>query len=309
MALSLTELQAITDDYVEKQATDIYTKSNVLLHKLLSKGKTIPGGQMIRVVLEYAHTAGGNYGAATELSTTKTNIYNAARFPWSAYYANIVIDLDDQQQNSGVAAIVNMVDGKMKNAQKKIRTDMGGDVYGARTENKMNGLADLFNTTTSTAYGTIQEDDMAPWAAKKITTVEAISFAVMQKIRRTASIDDNMEGKPDLYLATEALKDAFEASLTQNARFTNSKLAAAGFDNILFGGQPVVSDNKLSAGIVSLNTRFLDMLTHEDFNFTKPVWASEVNMPDKKVAFIRWSGNLVCKNRAAHCQHTGVTAE
>ena len=312
MALSLTELQSITDFYVEKTPNDIYFKSNILLYKLLGGEKgthTIPGGKKIQVVLEYAGGNSNAYGASTKLPLNKTEIYNAAFFRWAAYYAGVTIDLDDQRQNSGDLAIVNLVEGKLKNAQKSIRSTMGTDIYAAAADtNHFSGLGDLFLTTTSTAYGEIAEDDMADWKAVKNTTVEAISFKVMQALRRSCSIDDNNEGKPNLYITTELLKDGFERTLQTQARYSDVRLVNAGFDNILFGGAPVVTDNKQTAGYMdALNLNFLDILTHSDYNFTKPVWASPIDQPDIKVAFIRWSGNLVCRNRKAHARHTALT--
>ena len=309
MALTLTELQAITDFYIDSTDNDIYFKSNVLLYKLLSRGKTIPGGKKIQVVLEYGKGNSGSYGANDDLPLGKKEIFNAAFFRWSAYFSGVTVDLEDQRQNSGDLAIVNMVNGKLKNAQKGIRQEMAEDVYTVASDSdSLLGLGDLFNTTTSTAYGEITEADMPQWKANVITTTENISFTVMQKIRRTASIDDNSEGKPNLYITTEELKDGFEASLQTQARYSDVKLVNAGFDNILFSGAPVVSDNKQSSGVCdALNLRYLDMETHKDYNFTKPVWNSPIDRPDTKVAFIRWGGQLVCRNRAAHCRHTGLT--
>jgi hypothetical protein len=312
MPLTLTELQAITDYYVEKTPNDIYFKSNILLYKLLggeTGSKLIPGGKKIQIILEYAKGNAGSYGATTKLPLNKKEIFNAAFFRWAAYYAGVTIDLDDQRQNSGDLAIVNLVNGKLKNAQKSIRMDMGSDIYAAAADNtRFNGLGDLFNTTTATPYGEIAEDDMADWKAVKTTGAANISFKIMQEIRRGASIDDNKEGKPDLYITTEVLKDGFERTLQTQARYSDVRLINAGFDNILFGGAPVVTDNKQTAGYVdALNTNFLDILTHEDYNFTKPVWASPIDQPDLKVAFIRWSGNLVCRNRKAHHRRTDLT--
>jgi len=311
--LTLTELQAITDYYVEKTPNDIYFKSNVLLYKLLGGEtgvKVIPGGKKIQIILEYAEGNGGEYGATTKLALNKKEIYNAAFFRWAAYYAGVTIDLDDQRQNSGDLAIVNLINGKLKNAQKTIRTKMGTDIYLAATNNnKLNGLGDMFNTVTATPYGEIAQDDMADWAAiKTIAPAGAISFKMMQTIRRGASIDDNKEGKPNLYLTTELLKDGFERTLQTQARYSDVNLINAGFDNILFGGAPVVTDNKQAAGTCdAINTNFVDILTHEDYNFTKPVWASPIDQPDIKVAFIRWSGNFICRNRKAHHRREGLT--
>jgi hypothetical protein len=312
MALTLTELQAITNHYIEKTPNDIYFKTNILLYKLLG-GETgthlIPGGKKIQVILEYDAGNAGEYGATTKLPLNKKEIYNAAFFRWAAYYAGVTIDLEDQRQNNGDLAIVNLVNGKLKNAQKSIRNSMGTDVYAAATNtNKLLGLGDLFNTSTSTAYGEIAEDDMAMWKAVKDTTAEAISFKVMQKIRRAARIDDNSDGVPNLYITTDTLKDGFERTLQTQARYSDVRLVNAGFDNILFGGAPVVADNKQTAGYCdAINLNFMDILTHQDYNFTKPEWAAPIDQPDTKVAFIRWSGNLVCRNRKAHCRHTALT--
>lgn len=313
MALTLTELQAITDYYIDKVPSDIYFKGNILLYKLLGgedRGTNlIDGGKKIQVVLEYDESNNGSYGATTKLPLNKKEVFNSAFFGWAAYFAGTVIDLDDQRQNSGEAAIVNLVQGKLKNMQKTIRKKMGTDIYASAADaNSFTGLGNLFSTVTSTAYGEIAEDDMPAWKANVDTTAEAISFKVMQKIRRMAQIDDNSEGKPNLYITTQLLKDGFERTLQSQARYADVRLVNAGFDNILFGGAPVVADNKQASGYCDgLNLRFLEIKTHRDYNFTKPVWSSPIDQPDVKVSFIKWSGNLVCKNRAAHCRHTGLT--
>ncbi len=310
MSLTLGEIEAVSNDYCDKTSTDIYHKANILLHQLLKKGKTIGGGLKIRVPLEYASPTAVDYAADTTLSSSKEAILNAARFDWASYAAPIVYDLDDTLENSGEAALVNIVSTKIKAAQKAIRTLMGSDIYLARSagsnSRSFNGLADLFDS--SFAYGGILESDMGKWATPTIATSEVISFTVMQSIRAAALVDNNNEGVPNLYIGTQALKDAFEASLTQNARYTDAALAKAGFDNIKFGNQPFVADNKISSGVFGLNLRYLDILAHKDRNFTRPKWTSPVGLPDKFIAYITWAGNLVCKNRAAHCHHSGVTA-
>ena len=309
MTLTTDELNAVTQDWIDTNPRDIHFKSNVLLHMLLSKNKTIPGGKRIQTVLEYAESNGGSYSASTKLPVDKKEIYSAAFFGWSAYYGQATIDLDDQIQNNGDRAIVDLVRGKLNNAAKTIRGKMAAAVYASGATSKdLVGLGDLFSTVTSTAYGDIKEDDMADWKANVITSPENITFKVMQKIRQAATVDDNNEGMPDLYITTMLLKDAFERTLQSNQRWGNDDLAKAGFPNVQFSGVPIAQDNKCGTGCCyGLNTKFLDMMTHEKRNFTKPVWASPIDQPDTAVAYIRWAGQLVCSNRAAHCMHTGLT--
>jgi len=319
MALAFTELQAITDVYyTSKEAQDIYFKSNILLYRLMGgeNGRDIvPGGKSLDVPLEYGELPSQSFKADTLFLTTKAEIINKAQFPWAAYQATIKYDLDDNRENSGEAAIVNIVETKLRNAQKTLRKAIANAVYAsaAVVGKDLVGLGDLFQDTgaaydNTIAYGGIAEADMAEWAAKKLDT-KVMSFAFMQELRRTASIDDDKEGKPDLYITTDVLKDSFEASLHQQARYSSGKLANAGFDNILFGGVPVVQDNKCGSGkVYGLNLQFLDFKTHKDYNFPKPTWReAAANDPETMLAYEKWSGQLVCSNRKAHVLATNVT--
>jgi hypothetical protein len=320
MALDLTELQAVTDDYWEKQVNDIYFSDNILLYYLMAgkmmeenfvtAGELVDGGKAIRVFLEYAGSNSSTYGADTEIDDTKKTILNAARFRWGGAVAWNSIDLDDQVQNSGKAALVDLAFSKLRNIQKTIRKDLGATVYTVAADGKdVLGLGDLFENTPTTPYGSIQAADMPDWAPNVITTAEAISFVVMQSIRRGASVGQNKEDKPNLYITTEVLKDGYESTLQVQARYQDTKLASAGFENILFGGVPVVADDKQGAGTCDgLNLRFLKIKSHRDYAFTKPVWTVfNQAKPDKLVANTRWIGQLVCSNRKAHCRHTNMT--
>lgn len=317
MALTLSELQAVTDVYyADKTATDIYFKGNILLYKLLGGemgGHLVPGGKSIDIPLEYGELPSQSFNAATTFLTDKAEILNKAQFPWAAYQSTVKYDLDDNRENSGEAAIVDIIETKLRNAQKTIRKAMANALYGSATTagKDMLGLGDLFQAADNTiTYGGIAENDMADWSAAVDATVEAISFPIMQKIRRLASIDDDMEGKPNLYITTEELKDAFENSLQQQARYSDKNLVNAGFENILFSGVPMVNDNKVPAGsCYGLNTRFLEIKTHKDYNFPKPTWREQAsNKPEDMIAYLKWSGNLICKNRKAQALHTGLTA-
>ncbi|MCK5849601.1 MAG: phage major capsid protein [Kiritimatiellae bacterium] len=313
MALTFTELQAVTDVYwTDKKATDLIFQGNILLYKLMGGemgSKLVSGGKTLDVPLEYGEVPSQSFNASTTFNTSKADIVNKAQFNWSAYQATVVYDLDDNRSNSGEAAIVDIIETKLRNAQKTLRKKMANALYGtgAVAGKDMTGLGDLFSDGTS-AYGGILTADMTPWIAGRDATAEAITFAVMQGIRRAASIDDDATGKPNLYITTELLKDKFEASLHQQSRYSNAKLVEAGFDNILFGGVPVVADNKVPTGTCyGLNLEYLDILTHKDYNFAKPTWDNALATPETQVAYLKWSGNLICKNRGAQAVHTALT--
>lgn len=315
----ISEIQAATDYYYAvKKPVDMFFKSNVLLYTLLNRGTTYSGGKKIQCNLEYGMTNAGSYGPKSELPITKREIMTAAFFTYAAYFSTLTIDMEDDLINNGEAQIVDVVAMKLHNAEKSIRHVMGSHVYAKRADSlaagtddnalPLLGLGDLFNTDTSVAYGEITESELPMWKAKVISTAKTMNYTFMQELRRTAGTDVTEEAKPDLYISTEILKDAFENSLQSQQRFTSGTLAKAGFDNVLFKGSPVVADFKCpDKSIYALNTRYLDVKTHTKRNFTKPEWKSPVRQPDTATANIRWVGQMVCSNRAAHALATNVS--
>jgi len=318
MSFDLTQIQAATSDYIVKRPIDIFFTENVLLWKLMGRGgmemnyvkasELIDGGEKIRVFLEYAEANSGNYGNTTKIPQNKVTIMNAARFGWAGYYASNTIDLDETVQNSGAEAMVKLVLMKLRNIEKTIRNKMGSEIYAEGTAPSFMGLGNLFETTAGTKYGGICETDMSVWCDNVITTSEAISFKVMQKIFRTPAIGVAASKKPNLCITTEVLKDGYERTLQTQQRFSDQALVQAGFDNVLHKRAPVVADDNQTTGYLdALNLNYLKIKTHQDYNFTEPKWEYDKEQPDAKTANTRWVGQLVCSNRKAHCRHTGLT--
>lgn len=322
MALSLSELNAVTNDWWDKRKPpqDIYFSSNVLLWMLMKGGafkknivtadELVDGGARIRVFLEYAKGNSGAYGNSVSIASGKVNIINAARFRWAGEYASNTIDLNDRVANAGDSAMVKLAMQYLNNIIKTVRDSMGTHLYASAADNNsILGLGNLFNTTTSTAYATIAEDDMAKWKANAITAAYEAVFKTFQLIRRTASVGQTIEDKPNLYITTETNRDGFERTLQVQARYADTELVNAGFRNVLFDGSPVVADDKQTANYVdALNTRLMAIKTHSDFAFTKPAWeVTNPSQPDIWTANQRWIGQLVTSHRAAHCRATNVT--
>lgn len=327
MALSLTELNAATSEYwKDKEVSDILFKECVIFWKLMSKSNVplpeqivraselVDGGTKIRVFIEHDKAVAGRYGAGVTMATTKKDIINAARYDIGGYYAMNKIDLNDQVQNAGDEQLVDLVNAKMRNIEKSLRDYMATGIYGAATGTPMSdlgfiGLESLFLATSSTAYGDIAEDDMAAWAPNNITTAEAISYKVCQAIWRAAATSQTRAGKPNLAVTTDVLVDGYERTLQTQQRFQDQKMVEAGFDNVLHKGTPIVADEHQAAGTLdALNLNYLGIKTHKDYNFTKPEWRElSRTKPDEFMADSRWIGQLICKNRAAHCRHTNLT--
>ena len=96
---------------------------------MVKGNEIVDGGKKIRVFLEYGRSNVGTYGNRSSIPTSKIDIVNAARFSWSGYVGANTIDLDEQVQNSGAEAMVDLAYTKLQNIQKSIRDYMGAGIY------------------------------------------------------------------------------------------------------------------------------------------------------------------------------------
>lgn len=323
---TINQLNATTEYFwLQTEPEDILNKASALLWKLMGKAvkignweihpsETVDGGLMIKVPLEYDVSNHGAYGKNTVIDQSKKDIIDAARFPWAGAYGSNTLNLDDLTQNNGEEAVIRLTKQYMSNIKKAIRVDMASQVIGSSTlsadTDNMRGLYDLFNTTASTEYGSIAEDDISSWKANVITTAEAISFEVMQKIFRTPGFGSFAGTRPNFCCTTELLADGYERSLHPQQRYKEGNMVEAGWENIMHKGAPIVADPYYTAGYLdALNLNFLYLRSHKDYNFTTPEWVAkkESGQPDIWTANTRWRGNLFCTNRQMQIRHTNLT--
>ncbi len=325
MAL-LDALTAVTDDYYTKnKVEDLFFRESPMLYRLLGNNQnkinmvtgkdTVDGGKKIFEFLEIAGSNGDTYGNATTISKTRNDQLSRAEFGWSGYYASDAINLDDQVQNGDSSkAMVNMIHKKLNNINKTIRKNMNDGIFSTRAASTdqygLDGLPDLFNTTTSFLYGNISEAELAAWSPNVITAAEAISFTVLQNIMAVAEISQGKEGHPNLLMTTRTLMDAYEAKLQVQQRFVKDKaMQEAGFEHVVHKGVPLTYDPIIATGsLYALNLDKIKLRTHQKWNFKAPIWTiPDEQEPDYLMANTRWIGSMTCSNRAAHCLHTSLT--
>lgn len=314
MALTVDELSALTNDHwlTDREAIDNFFTGNVLMYRLLRNAEKIGGGDRIKVPLIYTKLIGGSFNPTQTFDTAKKEIHTAAYFDWRYHYVNITIDIEDDVKNSGPEAEIKLFKSKMQNAQKTIKYNLATELYtGAATGDgdPLTDLDDLFNTTTSTTYGDIAEDDFSEWKANVTTTTENLSLAVMRTMRRTAKYGDEKGMIPQFYMTTDALKDAFEALLQPQQRFEDPNMAKAGFRNVMFGDAPVMSDMLCPSGVMyglNDNGDNLKIVAHKNFFLKHTPWRQPVNSTQRAMQIL-FAGNLVSGQRRAHIKHTNLS--
>ncbi len=312
MALTLDEIQSLTQDFWYKKAYDNYFKSNVLMYRLLKNGKTASGGEKIRIPIWYGKPVGGAFGENSTFDTTRRDQHNAARYDWAYYYEPTTYGMKDKVQNTGPQAQVDIVMSKLNMMQKAIRDKMADDIYDSLSQGAtkpLTGIQSMINSTSATKYGGIAENDIPEWKPGAVTTTtESLTLPVMRKMKRDAKVGDANDDRPSIYITTDTLRDSYEALLQPQKRFNDDNLASAGFDNLLFDGRrPVVGDGKCPSGFMfGLNENYLDMQSHSDFKFHHEPWMRPTNQYLFTMQVI-WVGNLVCMRRDAHVSHSNLS--
>lgn len=309
---TLSEFQSTTQDFWFPKAVDNFYNANVLMQRLLKDGRTVSGGLKIRQPFWHGNPIGGAFGENTKFDTTRREQINAARFDWAYYYEPVTYGITDKVENAGPEAEVNIIMKKLDMAQSAIRDRMGDDIYLSLSQGAvkpLTGLQSMINTTSATTYGGVAEDDIAEWKPAAVnTTAEALTLPVMRTMKRSAKVGNTGQEKPTIYLTTDLGRDTFEALLQPQQRFTDRKLAGAGFDNLTFdGGKPVVGDTKCPTGFMfGLNENFLEFVSHKDFKFHAEPWQRPTDQYLFTMQFL-WIGNLTCSRRNAQTSHSGLT--
>jgi hypothetical protein len=314
MALSRTELESITRSYFLTDggsAFDNYFSSNYLLRKGVKKPLRKPsGGKDIKIPLTYDRMLGGSFYGADQLDTSHQTIINSAVFAWRNYYINVTITWDEELENNGPEEEVDMVVTKLQNGQKSMEWDMADGLYSDGTGNSskdLDGLLALFNGTTTTEYGGIQEADMSVWSANTSSTSTPIT--ALRAGRTAVKIGDGAKDKPDMIIMNDTIVDAWLNQLQAAQRMESPQAAKAGFAGVHMLDQAEVwADGKCpSAAGFWLNSRHWGFVIHKKANFVRTPWKVPTNQVTKSMQYL-WKGNMVCTRRNAHYYMSALTA-
>jgi hypothetical protein len=325
MALSLTELEAITQDYFmldNGKAVDIYFTDSFLLNYGLKQKKmlykTVTGGIYIVIPLKYDGAESGFYSKGDTLSSDDRVNINAARAQLKHLYSNATIYRIDELQNAGPAEQVDMTADRIETAQQQITKDAAGSLFAAAggASNQFTGLRALCNATTSTKYLDIAEDDLVsddgtkPWTGRTSATATVMSLDVIRNAKRLSKVRDGAGGKIDLFVTTELLFQSISSILQVSQRFTEGvKTAQAGFTGVVFEGVEIFPDDfcPTSHGF-GLNSNHVGFAVHTDGNFVRLPWMVIPDSANDRTMKILLDAELICNNRKAHYSFSALSS-
>ncbi|MDQ7833691.1 MAG: phage major capsid protein [Desulfovibrionaceae bacterium] len=323
MALNLSEIEAVTNDYfaaADGKAVDIYFGSSFLLDFLMNRRMGIferpAGGEKIRIPLNYSDAEGGFFTRTDPLSSDDRASVSAAFFEWKHAYGNATVHLTDEIAAAGDYAAVQFVTQKIETAQKTCANWLAATLYSAGGDEAptLTGLRSLTGGDPDAPYGGIAENQLTaadgsrPWRAVTLDDAASMGLDVLQNLRSAAKISDGRDGKPNVAVTTEALYNTISRILQVQQRFVSDDEAArAGFTHLVFEGMILAADDFCPAGhAFAVNTNHLGFAIHQNGFFARTPW-TELHGPAGKTMKILWHGNLVCSNRKAHAAHVNLS--
>lgn len=291
------------------QLTDNVFTARPLTYFLMDKGRIrmLNGGTKIVEPLIYGkNDTVGSYSGYDSLSLTPQEGISAAEYDWKQYAASIAISGIEEAKNNGEQEIINLLEAKIMQAEESMREGFNLMFFASGTGNggkDWNGLGNLVEA--SGTVGGIDRSSNTWWRSYEENTAGALTLAYMTTAYNSVSVGND---HPDMVLTTQTLFEKYEALLIPNLRYTDTKTADAGFQNLLFKAAPVVYDAHCTSGVVYfLNSKYLTLVGHSGKWFAQTEFVKPEDV-DARYALIMCYGNLTCRNAAKQGKLTAKTA-
>ena len=291
------------------QLTDNVFTARPLTYTLMDKGRIrmLNGGTKIIEPLIYGQNSTvASYSGYDSLALTPQEGISAAEFDWKQYAASIAISGIEEAKNNGEQEIINLLEAKIMQAEESMRESFNQMFFADGTGNSgkdWNGLENLVESGNT--VGGIDSSANAYWQSYEENSATALTLAQMSTAYNSVSVGND---HPDTLLTTQTLFEKYEALLQPQLRYTDTKTADAGFQNLLFKAAPVMYDVHCTAGVFYfLNSKYITLVGHSDKWFSQTEFIKPEDT-DARYALIMCYGNLTVRNRAKQGKLTAKTA-
>ena len=297
-------------NYRDKLTDNVFT-ARPLTYWLSDKGRIrmeTGGAKLVEQLIYGQNSTVKSYTGYESLSLTEQEGITAAEYDWKQYGASIAISGIEEAKNNGEHAIINLLESKIMQAEESMREGFNQMFFADGTGNSgknWNGLGNLVEANV--AVGGIDPAVVGNeyWKSYENNTAGALTLAQMATAYNTTSVGND---HPDVILTSQTLFEKYESLLQPQLRYTDTKTADAGFQNLLFKSAPIMYDVHCNAGTMFfLNSKYIKLVGHSDKWFAQTDFVRPENQ-DARFALIMCYGNLVISNRAKQGKLTAKTA-
>lgn len=294
------------------QLTDNVFTARPLTNHLMSNGRIrmVNGGTKIVEPLIYGQNSTvSSYSGYDTISLTPQEGITAAEYDWKQYAASIAISGIEEAKNNGEQEVINLLEAKIMQAEESLREGFNQMFFSDGTGNSgknWNGLGNLVESgNTVGGINSANGEGNNWWRSYEENTAGALTLAQMATAYNSVSVGND---HPDLVLTTQTLFEKYESLLQPQLRYTDTKTADAGFQNLLFKAAPVTYDVHCTSGVMYfLNSKYITLVGHTGKWFQNTPFVRPENM-DARYALIMCYGNMTVRNRAKQGKLTAKTA-
>lgn len=311
---NLSEIVSTTLRNRSKKLADNFTNNNALLYRLSEKGRIKPfrGGRTIVEELSYQENGTyTRYSGYEELDISPSDVITGAEYEIKQAAVSVSISGLEQLQNEGDAQILDLLESRIENAEGTMMNNLSADMYSDGTASggkQIGGLQLLVADTGLSTAGGINSSTFSFWRNQVFDFSTELSTAASATNIQTAMNKlwlETARGKDltDLIVMDNNYYEFYWSSLQTIQRFTNEKMAAAGFDNLKFKQSDVVYDGGQGGASPAnhayfLNSDFLKYRPHASRNMVPLDPDRFSTNQDAMVKLIGWAGNMCASNRA-----------
>ena len=232
------------------------------------------GGERIRRQLLYEENdTFKSYSGYEQLTIKPQDGMTAAFYPWTEIAGTISISRREERQNSGEARILNLLQGKIMQAEMSIKSKVNTQIVQGTVSSSTfvpgNDAKDLLplgyflpkdNTAAPVAggsVGNIARETYSWWRphtavldsgtkdtgnsfAISVSTYTGLRVALYRMYNFCSRGADN--SAPNIVLADQITLETYENSLDQQKRYGDEELVSMGFDNVKLKGATMIWD-------------------------------------------------------------------
>jgi len=308
---TFTEMVTTTMRNQHKKVVDNVTRNNGLLTVLKERGniQTEGGGYEISRPLSYAENQTyQRYSGYDTLNIGASDVLSAAKYDWAQAALHVTASGRELRMNSSEEAMIKLVKARTDVAMATAANNMSVDIYSdGALSNQIGGLAQIITADGTGTVGGINASTYTFWRNKFGEIAAgggtAITFANLKAAMNTQWLSQTRgNDKPDLIVFSHDLYSIYEGGLQDLQRYSDSKMASAGFEALKYKTSSVIFDDNTNYGTTAelgyfLNTRYLYLIEHEDAKWTEDDEKVPTNQ-DAVLVPIYWMGQVVCTNRS-----------
>jgi hypothetical protein len=307
---TVNQLVATTLANYHKEFADNVSNSNAVTAQLRmgNRVRVVDGGKNIACPLTYAEETFAWYSGTELLSRAVKETISEADYSPANAVASVTLSGPDLAKNRGKERILNLLEGKIDNAEATMSNNITKCIYSDGSVAK--SFVGLKAMVTDTGAGTVGGINTTPWTfwMNQFTSVAratglqypalkaGMNSLWMKLIRGTEH--------PDLIVADGETYGTYESGLQENQRYADSRLGALGFETLKYKSATIVYDGAATGistptgGAYFLNTKYLKLEIYSGYNFETLDLPDQSPDMDAITRHIGFMGALTLSNRA-----------